>query len=63
MQLTRDPGAVLGLLRAVEAGTPGKLSGRYREEIGPLLFLPGVGWQLLATHPRVARRLAALAQA
>ena len=63
IQLTRDQDVVLGLLRAVQTGTPGKLTGRYREEIGPLLFLPGVGWQLLATHPRVARRLAALSQA
>lgn len=61
VQYTRDPVAVRDLLRRV--GTEpagGRLTGEYREELGPLLFVPGVRRLCLRTHPTIRRRLARL---
>ncbi len=60
LQLTRDPSAVSALLRRLEQAGIQRLSGPYREEVGPLLFVPAVGWRCLATHPAIARRRSTL---
>jgi Zn-dependent protease with chaperone function len=62
LQLTRDPAAVTALLRRLQQAGTQRLHGPYREEVGPLLFVPGVGWRCMATHPSPAKRLAALKQ-
>jgi Zn-dependent protease with chaperone function len=60
LQFTRNPAAVASLLNRLRQAGAQRLTGRYREEIGPLLFVPGVGWRCLSSHPSIARRLAAL---
>jgi Zn-dependent protease with chaperone function len=60
LQLTRDPPGVTALLRRLEQAGTQSLHGPYREEVGPLLFVPGVGWRCMATHPSPAKRIAAL---
>ncbi|MGH8616263.1 MAG: M48 family metalloprotease [Burkholderiales bacterium] len=60
LQLTRNPAAVDALLRRLQQTGTQRLSGPYREEVGPLLFVPAVGWRCLATHPSLAKRIAAL---
>lgn len=60
LQFTRDPAAATALLRRLERAGVQRLTGRYREEVGPLLFVPAVGWRCLATHPSAGRRIAAL---
>jgi Zn-dependent protease with chaperone function len=62
LQLTRNPPGVTALLRRLEQTGAQRLHGPYREEVGPLLFVPGVGWRVLATHPSLAKRIAALKQ-
>jgi Zn-dependent protease with chaperone function len=60
LQLARDPSGLTALLRRLEQAGTQRLSGPYREEVGPLLFVPAVGWRCLATHPPVGRRRKAL---
>jgi Zn-dependent protease with chaperone function len=62
LQFTRNPPAVMALLRRLKQAGAQRMAGRYREELGPLLFVPGVGWRCIATHPSVAKRIAALEQ-
>lgn len=58
VQYTRDPVAVRDLLRRVELEGGGKLVGPYREEFGPMLFVPGVHRLCLRTHPKLRKRIA-----
>jgi Zn-dependent protease with chaperone function len=60
VQYTRDPVAVRDLLRRVESEGGGKLLGPYREEFGPMLFVPGVQRLCLRTHPKLRKRIARL---
>jgi Zn-dependent protease with chaperone function len=63
VQYTRNPAALLNLLRRIDGErAAGTLAGPYREEFGPLLFVPGVRRLCLATHPRLKRRIARLAR-
>jgi Zn-dependent protease with chaperone function len=58
VQYTRDPVAVRDLLKRIEAEPgAGKLAGRYNEEFGPLLFVPGVQRLCLRTHPTIGKRI------
>lgn len=61
LQFTRDQDAVMSLLQRLRQAGTQRMAGRYGEEIGSLLFVPGVGWRCLRTHPSLARRIAALA--
>lgn len=60
LQLTRDPAAVDALMGRLQKAGVQRLTGPYREEVGPLLFVPAVGWRCMATHPSLARRRRAL---
>ena len=60
LQFTRDPNAITTLLQRLRKAGTQRIGRRYREEVGPLLFVPGVGWRCLPTHPSIARRIAAL---
>lgn len=62
LQLARDPAGMSALLRRLEQTGTQRLQGPYREEVGPLLFVPAVRWRCLATHPSLVKRLAALKQ-
>jgi Zn-dependent protease with chaperone function len=62
LQLTRDPDAVTALLRRLEQAGKQHARWRYGEEVGPLLLTPAVGWRCFATHPKLAKRIAALGQ-
>lgn len=58
VQYTRDPVAVRDLLKRIEAEPgAGTLAGKYNEELGPLLFVPGVQRMCLKTHPKLRRRI------
>jgi len=58
VQYTRDPVAVRDLLKRIEAEPgAGTLAGKYNEEFGPLLFVPGVQRLCLRTHPKLRRRI------
>ena len=61
LQLTRDPAGLTALLRRLEAAGKQRSRRRFAEELGPLLFVPAVGWRCRATHPSPAKRIAALA--
>ena len=63
VQYTRDPVAVHDLLRRVESEGERTLTGSYREEFGPMLFVPGVKRLCLRTHPKLRRRIARLERA
>jgi Zn-dependent protease with chaperone function len=60
LQFTRDPNAITALLQRLKKAGTQRRCGRYREEVGPLLFVPGVGWRCLPTHPSIARRIVAM---
>jgi Zn-dependent protease with chaperone function len=61
VQYTRDPVAVRDLLRRVESDAAGgRLVGPYKEEFGPMLFVPGVKRLCLRTHPKLRQRIARL---
>lgn len=60
LQFTRDPNAIATLLQRLRKAGTQRIGRRYREEFGPLLFVPGVGWRCLPTHPSIAKRIAAL---
>jgi len=61
VQYTRDPVAVRDLLRRVDAEPGGgALVGPYKEEFGPMLFVPGVRRLCLRTHPKLRQRIARL---
>ena len=63
VQYTRDPVAVRDLLRRVESEAQGgTLVGPYKEEFGPMLFVPGVKRLCLRTHPKLRQRIARLEQ-
>jgi Zn-dependent protease with chaperone function len=57
VQYTRDPVAVRDLLLRVSHEGGGKLAGSYREEFGPMLFVPGVHRLWMRTHPRLFARI------
>lgn len=61
LQFTRDQDAVMALLQRLRKAGAQRMAGRHIEDFGSLLFVPGVGWRCLRTHPSVARRIAALA--
>jgi Zn-dependent protease with chaperone function len=63
LQLTRDPAGLTALLQRLEPAGKQRPRWRYGEEIGPLLFVPAVGWRCLRTHPAIPERIAALGQA
>ncbi len=60
LQFTRDPNAITALLQRLRKAGTQRIGERYSEEVGPLLFVPAVGWRCLPTHPSIARRIAAL---
>jgi len=61
VQYTRDPVAVRDLLRRIESEAQGgTLVGPYKEEFGPMLFVPGVKRLCLRTHPKLRQRIARL---
>jgi len=61
VQYTRDPVAVRDLLRRIESEVQGgTLVGPYKEEFGPMLFVPGVKRLCLRTHPKLRQRIARL---
>ena len=62
VQYTRDPVAVRDLLLRVEKEGGGKLAGAYKEEFGPMLFVPGVQRLCLRTHPKLHKRILRLEQ-
>ena len=60
LQFTRYPGAVMALLQRLRRAGAQRIGNSDQEEVGPLLFVPGVGWRCLPTHPSIATRIAAL---
>jgi Zn-dependent protease with chaperone function len=61
VQYTRDPVAVRDLLRRIDSERrAARLVGPYKEEFGPMLFVPGVKRLCLRTHPKLRQRIARL---
>jgi Zn-dependent protease with chaperone function len=60
LQFTRYPGAVTALFQRLRRAGAQRIGNSDQEEVGPLLYVPGVGWRCLPTHPSIAKRIAAL---
>lgn len=60
VQFTREPSGIAGALKAIAASRGGSVLAADTEEIGHMLFAPGLPRQLLATHPPILERIRAI---
>src|SRR5699024_10158261 len=60
VQFTRNPEGIGNALKKIGALHAGSFLSTDSEEVGHMLFSPGMGYQMFATHPPLEKRIKAI---